>query len=98
MIRQKKEDMIARVDEWRQSSISLETFAQASGISKSTFEYWVRKVRDKTKPADAFPEFIEMRQSVPTKPIPEAKVKTDILAKPQIVLTFPSGLCLKIYG
>ena len=98
MIRQKREDMIARVDEWRQSSMSAETFAQASGISKSTFKYWVRKVRDKSKPAEALPEFIEMRQSVPTKPLPEAKAKTDILAKPQIVLTFPSGLCLKIYG
>ena len=98
MIRQKRSEMIARVDEWRQSSMSVETFAQVMGISKSTFKYWVRKVRNKAKPADAFPEFIEMRQSVPTKPIPEAKAKTDILAKPQIVLTFPSGLCLKIYG
>jgi len=90
--------MIARVDEWRQSSMSVETFAQASGISKSTFKYWVRKLRDKAKPADAFPGFIEMQQSVPTKPLPGAKAKSDILAKPQIVLTFPSGLCLKIYG
>jgi len=97
-LRQKREEMIARINEWRRSSMSLETFAQESGISKSTFKYWVRKVRDKAKPADAFPGFIEMRQTVPTKPVPEAKTKTDILAKPQIVLTFPSGLCLKIYG
>lgn len=98
MLRQKREEMIARVNQCRRSSMSVETFAQASGISKSTFKYWVRKVRDKAKPADTFPGFIEMRQSVPTKPLPEAKAKSDILAKPQIVLTFPSGLCLKIYG
>ena len=98
MLRQKREEMIARVDEWRQSSMSVENFAQASGISKSTLKYWVRKLRDKAKPTDAFPEFIEMRQSVPAKPFPEANSKSDILAKPQIVLTFPSGLCLKIYG
>ena len=98
MLRQKSEEMIARVDEWRRSSMSVETFAQASGISKSTFNYWVRKLRDKAKPANAFPGFIEMRQSVPAKPLPEAKAKSDILVQPQIVLTFPSGLCLKIYG
>jgi transposase-like protein len=98
MSRQNREEMIARVDEWRRSSMSVETFARASGIPKSTFKYWIRKLRDKTKPADAFPGFIEMRQLVPAKPLPEAKAKTDILAKPQIVLTFPSGLCLKIYG
>lgn len=98
MLRQKRAEMIAKVDEWRRSSMSVETFAQVSGISKSTFKYWVRKVWDKAKPADAFPEFIEMQQSVPTKPLAESKAKTDILSKPQIVLTFPSGLCLKIYG
>jgi len=96
MKRQKRAEMIKKVDEWRQSSMSVETFAKTSGIPKSTFNYWVRKVRDKAKPADAFPGFIEMQQSVPIKPIPEAKTKTDILAKSQIVSTFPSRLCLKM--
>jgi len=98
MSRQNREEMIARVDEWQRSSMSAGAFAQALGISKSTFVYWIRKVRDTAKPVDAYPGFIEMRQSVPTNQFPEAKAPSEILAKPQIVLTFPSGLCLKIYG
>lgn len=96
-----REEMIGKVDEWSRSSMSIRAFAQTLGISKSSFEYWVRKVRGTTKPLDDSPEFIEMLQSTPIKvPSPEAKAKPqpDHLTNPQIVLTFPNGLCLKIYG
>jgi len=97
MIRQKKEKMIALVDQWKQSSVSAEGFAQTHGISRSTFKYWVRKVREMDKPSDDYPAFIEMERFVPIQ-IPDTNVKPGITANPQMVLTFPGGLCLKIYG
>jgi transposase-like protein len=94
-----REEMIGKVDEWSRSSMSIRAFAQTLGISKSSFEYWVRKVRETTRPLDDSPAFIEMLQSTPIKvPPPEAKPQPGHLSNPQIVLTFPNGLCLKIYG
>ena len=97
MLRQKKEKMIALVDQWKQSSVSTEAFAQSHGISKSTFEYWVRKVREMDKLPNDYPAFIEMDRFVPIQ-TPEANINPGISINPQVVLTFPSGLCLKIYG
>ena len=94
-----REAMIGKVDEWSRSSMSIRAFAQTLGISKSSFEYWVRKVRGTTRLLDDSPSFIEMLQSTPIKvPPPEANSQSGHLANHQIVLTFPSGLCLKIYG
>jgi hypothetical protein len=94
-----REEMIGKVEEWSRSSMSIRAFSQTLGISKSSFEYWVRKVRGTTRPLDDSPAFIEMLPSTPIKvPPPGAKPQPGHLANPQIVLTFPSGLCLKIYG
>ena len=98
MSRQNREEMIARVDEWQRSSMSAGAFAQSMGISKSTFEYWVRKIRETARTSDDATAFIEMRPSVLPNTLVEAKAQSKISASPQIVLTFPSGLYLKIYG
>jgi len=90
--------MIARVGEWQRSSMSAGAFAQALGISKTTFDYWVRKIRETARTSDDTPAFIEIQPSVLPNPMVEAKAPAEISASPQIVLTFPSGLCLKIYG
>ena len=99
MTRLDRDEMLRRVDEWSRSSMSIGAFAQTLGISKSSFEYWVRKVKETTRLPNNSPAFIEMLQSTPIKvPPPEAKSQSGHLANHQIVLTFPSGLCLKIYG
>ena len=98
MSRQKRVEMIARVGEWQRSSMSAGAFAQALGISKTTFDYWVRKVRETARSSDNTPAFIEIQPSVLPIPMVEAKAQPEISASPQIVLTFPSGLCVKIFG
>ena len=90
--------MIARVGEWQRSSISAGAFAQGLGISKSTFQYWIRKVRETSRISDDTPGFIEIRSSGFPKPLAETKSQRENWANPQIVLTFPSGLCLKIFA
>mgnify|MGYP001560139626 CR=1 FL=1 len=98
MSRQNRDEMIARVGEWQRSSMSAGAFAQAMGISKTTFDYWVRKVRETARTSDDTRAFIEIRPSVLPNPMVEAKAQPEISASPQIVLTFPGGLCLKIFG
>jgi len=98
MSRQNRVEMIARVGDWQRSSMSAGAFAQSLGISKSTFQYWIRKVRETSRISDDTPGFIEIRSSVFPKPLAEVKSPREISANPQIVLTFPSGLCLKIFG
>ena len=90
--------MIARVGEWQRGSMSASSFAQSLGISKTTFDYWVRKVRETARTADNTPAFIEIQPSALPNPMVEAKAQREISASPQIVLTFPSGLCVKIFG
>jgi transposase-like protein len=98
MSRQNREEMIARVGEWQRSSMSASAFAQTLGISKTTFDYWIRKVREVSRTSGDTPAFIEIQPSVLPKPLVEAKSHVVISANPQIVLTFPSGLCVKIFG
>jgi len=93
---QKQTAMFARVDEWKKSGETMQEFASGIGVSKSCFEYWVRKKRDLT---NSTPQFVEL--------IPQGKASVDIQrsikingssTQAQIVFTFPGGLCVKVYG
>jgi transposase-like protein len=90
--------MIARVGDWQRSSMSSGAFAQSLGISKSTFQYWIRKVRETSGTSGDTPSFIEIQPSVLPNPVIRAKAKPVISVNPQIVLTFPSGLVVKIFA
>lgn|GEM_PF-805228 len=100
ILQQKKEEMFASVAEWKRSSMTKGAYAQLMGISKSKFEYWVRKVRETAISSGDFPGFVEMRHLAKPIPLPEVETASGELPTPgaQVVLTFPGGLCLKIYG
>jgi predicted ATP-dependent Lon-type protease len=79
---------------WRASGMSMELYAQKIGVTRHKFEYWVRKIRLEST-AGAMPEFIELKHSSKENQAPlEPSVQ---LPHPQMVLTFPSGACLKVY-
>jgi hypothetical protein len=93
---QKQATMFARVDEWKKSGKTMREFASGVGVSKSCFQYWIRKRRDMP---GGFPQFVEL--------IPIGKVSEDIrqtskpneiAAQAHLVFTFPGGLCVKVYG
>jgi transposase-like protein len=97
MLQEKKAEMFASVAQWKQSSMTKDAYAQSVGISKSKFEYWVRKVRETGLPADDLPGFVEIgRQSEVSRPLQE-KSRSENRPQPQVVLDFPGGLSLKIY-
>jgi hypothetical protein len=93
---QKREAMFARVDEWVKSGISMLEFSSSIGLSKSCFEYWVRKKR---KASVCSPAFLELSpratRMVDIEPIVEHPSPG---SQAQIVFTFPSGMCIKVYG
>jgi hypothetical protein len=98
MNNEKYETMIAQVNKWKGSGISIKIYAQQIGVSKSKFEYWVRKQKADAATKVPFAEFIEVGT------LTENREPVNVTSQPpsdrpaQIVLTFPSGLCVKIYG
>jgi len=87
--------MFAKVDEWKESGQSTREFASSIGLSKSTFEYWVCKRR---KSLSNSPAFVELSPLVKPELSIEANSKHLLInSQPQIVFTFPSGMCIKVY-
>jgi hypothetical protein len=96
MRRGKSAAMFAKVDEWQDSELTLREFAASIGLSKSAFEYWVSKRR---KSLSNPPSFVELSPLVNPRVIIETTPKhPEPDAQAQIVFTFPSGMCIKVYG
>jgi hypothetical protein len=92
----KSAEMFVKVDEWKNSGQTLREFASVMGLSKSAFEYWVRKKRQSSGNS---PAFVELSPLVKPKMSAEATSKhpgPDSHA--QIVITFPGGMCVKVYS
>ena len=88
--------MFAKVEEWKRSGLSLREFSLTIGISKSAFDYWVRKER---RFSNNSPSFVELSPLVRPTVSNNTIIKhpeTDTQA--QLVITFPSGMCIKVYG
>ena len=98
MLHEKKAEMFASVAQWKLGSMTKGAYAQSVGISKSKFEYWVRKVRETGLSSDDFPGFVEIGRQSKAKPLPEVEPGSENTPPPKMVLSFPGGLCLKIYG
>jgi hypothetical protein len=93
---QKQATMFARVDEWKISGKTMREFASGIGLSKSCFEYWIRKKRDITGGSPQFVELIPLDKPMGgTDQLPQTNQST---TRAQIVFTFPGGLCVKVYG
>jgi len=87
--------MFVKVDEWKKSGQSLREFASTMGLSKSAFEYWVRKKRQSSGNS---PSFVELSPLVKPKVSIEASTKHPVVDAPaQLVFTFPGGMCIKVY-
>ena len=94
-----QDTMIGLVNEWKQSGMSIRVFAQKNGVSKSKFEYWVRKDKAGNTVHVQYPRFVEVTPMAENRVLAKVDgIQMPTPPNPQIVLTFPSGLCLKIYG
>lgn len=98
MKRGSQASMFGVINEWKESGLSVREYAQKKGISKSKLTYWIRKLDMDTggKVDSPFPAFIEV-SSVSSQIESPVREKEQAPGKLQIELTFPSGLCLKIF-
>jgi hypothetical protein len=96
--RQKRAAMFARVDKWEKSGKSMREYAAEIGITKSCFGYWVRKRYASLEQSPAFVELTPANASICDESAPGFSNFQDSDAQAQIVITFPSGMCVKIYG
>jgi len=93
---QKQVVMFGRVDEWKKSGRTMQEFASSIGLSRSCFEYWVRKKRVSS---ESSPHFVELIPSARQLAVIEQPLTTnESTTKAQLVFTFPGGLCVKVYG
>jgi len=87
--------MFVKVDEWKKSGQSIREFASTMGLSKSAFEYWVRK---KSQLSGKAPAFVELSPLVNPKESIEASSKHPVPdTQAHLVFTFPGGMCIKVY-
>ena len=90
------EEVKSYVSGWRSSGVSIREYSGLMGIPKGRLEYWARKLRTTDTTSGKQPEFIEISSSNEILKSNEPRKVTSRI--PQVELTFPSGLCLKIYG
>ncbi len=92
----KSKEMFVKVEEWKKSGQSLSKFALSIGISKGSLTYWVLKKR---RLESNSPAFVELSPLVkPNVSIEVTSKHPDTDSQAQIVFTFPSGMCIKVYG
>ena len=90
--------MLGKVEEWERSGLSLGAFANKNGFSKTGFGYWVKKkalINDNKSIT-----FEELSPGTKTGEI-AAVLSESLESAPQhgsIVITFPGGMIVKIYG
>lgn len=89
----KETQMVSVVELWKQSGMTKKDFALEHGISYDSFKYWIRKLYpdQPIRKADINIQdisFIELNQE---------EFKQDHCRTPQIELTLPNGIQLKIY-
>lgn len=93
-----RQTMISLVNKWKGSGIPIRSYAQQNGVSKSKFEYWVRKQKAGVAAKVPFAEFIEVGLLTKNRESANDNSEPPAERPPQIVLTFPGGLCVKIYS
>lgn len=96
MKRDSQVTMSSIINEWQESGLSIEAFAQNKKITKTKLQYWERKLHKEKCQNEASPAFFEIGPGLSHVQI--TKESSPAAGKLQIELTFPSGLCLKIYG
>jgi hypothetical protein len=92
----KSATMFVKVEEWKKSGLSLREFASSVGLSTSKLDYWVRKKRKLARHSPAFVELTPLVKS--TVNVESTSKYPDTDNQAQIVFTFPSGMCIKVYG
>ncbi len=99
----KQQSMYLHVDRWSKSGLSVRGYSKKHNISHHSLRYWIDKKTGRTKKTDIYEScepvsFVEL-SSFKDKPveISSASAQKSINSNPMVELSFPGGICLKIY-
>jgi len=92
------ETMIAHVNMWMDSGISMKDYASKIGVTKGKFWYWVNKVKSTKTPTSQNPQFIDLASITDSLKCVDNISQKKGISNPQMELVFPSGVILKIYS
>ncbi len=98
MTKNNSEVMVAHVNDWMNSGLTIRDFAHKIGVTKGKFSYWVSKVKASNNIPKQFPQFIDLGSVTNNIKFEDNLPQKTLPSQPQMVLTFPSGLVLKIYS
>jgi hypothetical protein len=90
--------MHGKVEEWKSSGLSAGEFAKRNGFSKTGFGYWVKKNRKLNDVKSV--SFVELSPAIKAGEIYEvsSELREPTDHQGSIVITFPGGMSVKIYG
>lgn len=100
--KKKAAEMFARVDEWKVSGMTKREFGVVHGIAKSTFDYWIQKKRKQDKKTPRFVELVaesNSEQNIHQSTLSDSKSTNKRIpqSNKHVELSFPNGLCIKVF-
>ena len=91
------QEMFQHVAHWRESGMSTLEYAKQIGVTNTKLRYWIQKAENKGTRKETDFNFIDLGQFGENPDITSDRDDLELGRHPQITLSFPSGLCLKIY-
>ena len=87
--------MLAHVDEFDKSGLTVRGYSEKTGIPYYRLEYWRRRKREMDSPKhEEAPSFIQLKDQEDLQAFHEFAPA----ARPQVVMKFSNGLRLEIYS
>lgn len=90
------QQMLEHVARQRESGIAVAKYAKQFGISRPKLHYWIQKFNAPQARKDTSLKFIDLN-SFGLQNSSESIGASEPVRTPQITLTLPNGICLKIY-
>ncbi|MFA6771001.1 MAG: helix-turn-helix domain-containing protein [Bacteroidales bacterium] len=89
--------MLEHAARHQKSGKNITDYSKQFGIARNKLQYWIRKYKEQEVEKESSLKFIELSSfGIGTEHSKET-VAAESTGTPQITLTFPNGMCLKIY-
>ena len=88
------QEMFEHVTRQRESGMTVANYAKQIGITQCKLQYWIRKFNAQEAVKNTDFKFIDLSSFDTSGHYSKA---LEPQSNPQITLTFPNGMCLKIY-
>lgn len=91
------QEMLEHVARQQASGMTIENYAKQVGVTRTKLNYWIHKIKNQEAENNSNLKFIDLGTFGQASDIIADKEVPEQTRCPQITLTFPNGICLKIY-